>query len=56
MIGLFDMEISNFQNRDTEMSEQRASRSIQRDISSSAPPIEIDKDLPPKYEGLFPDR
>ncbi|XP_044754798.1 uncharacterized protein LOC123313822 isoform X2 [Coccinella septempunctata] len=44
------------QNRDTEMYEQGTTRSTQRDITPNAPPIEIDKDLPPKYEDLFPDR
>lgn len=44
------------QGRDTEMYEQRSGRSTQRESTPNAPPLEIDKDLPPKYEDLFPDR
>ncbi|KAL3268589.1 hypothetical protein HHI36_007697 [Cryptolaemus montrouzieri] len=42
------------QTRVMEMNEQAIA--VSGDSQPSVPPIEVDKDLPPKYEDLFPDR
>ncbi|KAK9881709.1 hypothetical protein WA026_017227 [Henosepilachna vigintioctopunctata] len=46
----------NRETRVIEMNEQRSNRLSETQHSPNAPPIEVDKDLPPKYEDLFPDR